>query len=103
MPSSDGLFFLIGADAFAEIRTWRRWQDVIRAVGFIVVNRPGSTYDIPAGALVERLDSVDLPISSSDIRRALAAGERPAEIPSRVLQYILANHLYGAGVTAGIE
>src|SRR5205085_10598113 len=49
MPPSDKLFFLIGADAFAEIRTWRRWQDVIRAVGFIVVNRPGSTYNTPAG------------------------------------------------------
>ena len=35
------LAFLIGADAFAEIRTWRRWQDVIRSVEFIVVTRPG--------------------------------------------------------------
>jgi len=103
MLPSDKLFFLIGADAFAEIRTWRRWEDVIRAVRFIVVNRPGSAYNAPVGAVVERLDSVDLPISSSDIRRALAAGERPAEIPRRVLEYILANHLYGSGVTAGIE
>ena len=33
----------------------------------------------------------------------LAAGGHPEEIPPRVLQYILANHLYGAGVTGAIE
>lgn len=100
MAPSDELFFIIGADAFAEIRTWHRWEDVARAVCFIVVNRPGGRYATPAGVRLERLDSVDLPISSSDIRRALAAGERPAEVPQRVLEYILRHGLYGTGVTA---
>ncbi|SPF55775.1 putative nicotinate-nucleotide adenylyltransferase [Candidatus Sulfopaludibacter sp. SbA4] len=100
MAPTDELFFIIGADAFAEIRTWRRWQDVARAVCFIVVNRPGHHYAAPPGVRIERLDSVDLPISSSDIRRALAAGRHPTEVPERVLEYILANHLYGTGVTA---
>jgi len=94
MAPSDELFFIIGADAFAEIRTWRRWQDVARAVRFIVVNRPGHRYAAPPGVRLERLNSVDLPISSSDIRRALAAGQRPPEVPQCVLEYILANHLY---------
>ena len=35
------VFFIIGSDAFAEIETWHRWQDVIRAVDSIVVTRPG--------------------------------------------------------------
>ena len=100
MAKADELFFIIGADAFAEIGTWRRWQDVARAVCFIVVNRPGHHYAAPPGVRLERLESVDLPISSSDIRRELGAGELPAEVPQRVLEYILANHLYGAGVTA---
>src|ERR1700740_1867732 len=26
------LFFVIGADAFAEIETWHRWRDVVAAV-----------------------------------------------------------------------
>ena len=77
--STDGngaLFFIIGSDAFAEIQTWRRWQDVIRAVEFIVVALAG--YDIagPPGARVDRLDSVELPVSSSDIRDALAREKR---------------------------
>src|SRR5208283_3035057 len=33
------LFFIIGSDAFAEIETWYRWQDVISTVEFIVVAR----------------------------------------------------------------
>jgi nicotinate-nucleotide adenylyltransferase len=41
---ADELFFIIGADAFAEIRTWRRWEDVARRVRFIVVSRPGHLY-----------------------------------------------------------
>jgi nicotinate-nucleotide adenylyltransferase len=96
MAPPDELFFIIGADAFAEIRTWRRWEDVARAVTFIVVSRPGHLYEVPAGVRLERLDSVDLPVSSSDIRRALGAGASPAEVPQRVLEYIFAHHLYGA-------
>src|SRR6476661_7643039 len=95
MAPDDELFFIIGADAFAEIRTWHRWEDVIQAVCFIVVSRPGHIYDIPHGARVERLDSVDLPVSSSDIRRDLAAGKKPGEVPQRVLEYIFTYHLYG--------
>jgi len=92
----DEIFFIIGADAFAEIRTWWRWQDVIREVCFIVVSRPGHDYSVPDNARVVRLSTVDLPISSSEIRRLLSAGERPRDLPDCVLQYILQHHLYGS-------
>jgi len=88
------VFFVIGADAFAEIQTWYRWQDVIREVEFIVVTRPGHEYLSPPGARVHRLDTVALPVSSSEIRAALARGETPAELPPKVLEYIRANGLY---------
>ena len=94
----DELFFVIGADAFADIRTWHRWQDVIRAVSFVVVSRPGAVYDVPPEARVERLDRLELAISSSEIRRQLAAGKRPPEVPAAVMDYILEHGLYG---TAG--
>ena len=94
------MFFLIGADAFAEIETWRRWRDVVRIVTFIVASRPGHTYRVPDHAAVERLETVDLPYSSSSIRRALAAGERPAEVPEPVLDYIYQHGLYGVPVRA---
>ncbi len=94
LASGDALFFLIGADAFAEIRTWLRWQDVLRAVQFIVVSRPGHAYELPMGACVHRLETLDLPVSSSEVRRKLAQGGGPAEVPGPVLDYIRARGLY---------
>jgi len=88
------VFFVIGADAFAEIRSWFRWQDVVREAEFIVVTRPGHNYESPRGARVHRLETVALPVSSSEIRAALARGEAPAELPQGVLDYIRANALY---------
>jgi nicotinate-nucleotide adenylyltransferase len=94
LAAADRLFFLIGADAFADIRTWRRWEDVVREVEFIVASRPGHRYEVPPGARVERLDTVALPVSSSGIRKRLAAGESPAELPAAVLRYIRERGLY---------
>jgi nicotinate-nucleotide adenylyltransferase len=88
------LFFLIGADAFSEIESWRRWRDVIASIEFIVVSRPGHEYHIPEGARVLRLETVALPVSSSDIRRQLGAGETPEDLPRAVLEYIREHRLY---------
>ena len=92
---ADHLFFLIGADAFAEIETWVRWRDVLRAVEFIVVSRPGHRYGIPPGARVHRLDTLTLEHSSSAIRRALAETGTAAGLPTEVLAYIREKGLYG--------
>ncbi|MFN0105537.1 MAG: nicotinate-nicotinamide nucleotide adenylyltransferase [Bryobacteraceae bacterium] len=90
------LFFLIGADAFSEIETWFRWRDVLDQVQFIVLSRPGYQYDSPAGARVHRLETLQLDVSSTAIRRRLAAGEAPPELPPAVLRYIRENNLYSA-------
>jgi nicotinate-nucleotide adenylyltransferase len=95
LAPGDELYFLIGADAFAEIQTWHRWRAVVSAVTFLVVSRPGHVYAVPEGARVERLESLDLPVSSSEIRRALAAGRQPGEVPEGVLEYIFEHGLYG--------
>jgi nicotinate-nucleotide adenylyltransferase len=88
------VFFLIGSDAFAEIQTWHRWEDVIRAVEFIVVGRPGHEIEIPPGSRIHRLDTMASPVSSSAIRDALARGKMPAEIPPAVARYIRDHGLY---------
>ncbi len=90
----DGLFFVIGADAFAEIETWHRWRDVVHAVEFIVVSRPGHCYSVPPEAIVHRLESVESPVSSSEIRRRLAAGDDRVEVSRAVLTYIRRHGLY---------
>jgi len=96
LASTDELYFLIGADAFAEIRTWHRWHDVAGAVHFLVVSRPGHQYDVPTEARADRIDQIDLPISSSEIRRALSASQTPDGLPDEVLTYAKAHKLYAA-------
>ena len=96
----DRLFFLIGADAFAEIGTWHRSAEVLAAVEFVVVSRPGYEYPIPAGARIHRLETLALPVSSSEIRRALEQGETPEEVPAAVGEYIRSHGLYGVGRAA---
>jgi nicotinate-nucleotide adenylyltransferase len=90
----DELFFLIGADAFAEIHTWHQWRDVIASVAFIVVSRPGRSYQEPEGARVHRLEGMDLALSSSEIRRKLASGDDRIDVPPAVLTYIREHGLY---------
>jgi nicotinate-nucleotide adenylyltransferase len=93
---SSKLRFLIGADAFAEITTWYRWQEVVSLVEFIVVTRPGSTYAVPPGAVVHELGGLQMPVSSSEIRRRLAQGDETVPVPAAVLDYIRGHALYRA-------
>jgi nicotinate-nucleotide adenylyltransferase len=94
------IYFIIGADAFSDIEQWHRWKDLVREVEFIVVTRPGHGYSAPRGARVHRLDTLALPVSSSDIRQALARGETPADLPPEVAAYIRASGLYGRTIPA---
>ena len=95
LAPGDELYFVIGADAFAEIGTWHRWREVAGAVHFLVVSRPGHEYETPPGVVCDRIDRVELDVSSSGIRRALAAGETPRGVPPAVLQYALEHRSYG--------
>jgi nicotinate-nucleotide adenylyltransferase len=90
----DELYFLIGADAFAEIRSWHRWRDVAQSVRFLVVSRPGHRYDVPPEVHADRIEQLDLDVSSSEIRRALAAGRTPEGVPPAVLEYAQSRGLY---------
>jgi len=88
------LSFLIGADAFAEIETWHRWKELVRMVEFIVVTRPGAEWRLPAGAKVVEMPGLRLPISSSEVRRALASGEPDVPVPPAVREWIRERGLY---------
>lgn len=94
LQPGDRLFFVIGADAFAEITSWWRWQEVIGLVEFIVVTRPGHQYIEPPGARVHRLETLALPVSSSEIRALLAEGKPAPQLPDAVFAYIRQHELY---------
>ena len=115
------LFFLTGADAFAEIATWRDYPAILDLANFVVVSRPHH----PAPAMVERLPMLrdrmimcpatggedcvraqDRPriwlleaftpdVSSTQVRRRVQAGESlRALVPPAVEHYIERQHLY---------
>lgn len=91
----DRIFFLIGADAFDELETWKSWRQVVTLTEFIVVARPGRVYRAIPGARVHALENLALPVSSSTIRERLAAGELTPELPDGVRRFIEERGLYG--------
>jgi nicotinate-nucleotide adenylyltransferase len=94
----DRLFFLIGADAFAELTTWYHWRQIVQEVEFIVVNRPGYPMNesaVPPGARVHWLRSVNCNISSTEVRQRLKMGlSTRGLLPPAVARYISRHQLY---------
>ncbi len=45
------LFFVIGADAFLEIRSWKNYPGILESAQFAVVSRPGCAVDALPGRL----------------------------------------------------
>jgi nicotinate-nucleotide adenylyltransferase len=112
------LAFLMGADQLRGLDSWRDWQGLFGLAHLCVAARPGfslAEYDVPeaVGKQFARrragLDTLrDSPhghtyleenlavdISATEIRQAIARGERPISLLAPVvLDYIEQNHLY---------
>ncbi len=110
------IFFITGADAFAEIATWSRYPQVLDMAHFVVVSRPGfrssdlrqvlpaleprmAAPDQAGGSEGEPriflVDAATPDVSSTGIRRRLAAGESIAGlVPAPVGVYINQHGLY---------
>jgi nicotinate-nucleotide adenylyltransferase len=55
------IFFITGADAFAEIETWHRYPEVLELAHFVVVSRPGFRVEALRGqlpTLARRMSSI---------------------------------------------
>jgi nicotinate-nucleotide adenylyltransferase len=95
------LFFITGADAMLEILEWKDPDEVLAQAHFIAATRPG--YDLArfqerAPSSHPNISVMDIPalaISSTDIRRRVAAGE-PIRylVPEGVQTYIEKAGLY---------
>ena len=101
------LFFITGADAMLEILEWKDPDEVLAQAHFIAATRPG--YDLArfqerAPSSHPNISVMDIPalaISSTDIRRRVAAGE-PIRylVPEGVQTYIEKSRLYRTGERA---
>jgi nicotinate-nucleotide adenylyltransferase len=94
------LFLVLGADAVANMPTWRRLDETRHLATVVVVERAGDVHSEPPGAgwRVERVSIPRLDISSTDLRDRLRAG-RPIDglVPPDVVREIRRRGLYTGG------
>jgi nicotinate-nucleotide adenylyltransferase len=110
------LTFILGADAFADIATWKDYENFFMLCDVCVISRPGAPkdelpiavksafcYEPSRGVYVHRsgralrfLPVTGLMISASDIRRRCAEGRSIRYlVPDAVADYLIASGLYG--------
>jgi nicotinate-nucleotide adenylyltransferase len=98
-PDAD-LFFITGADALAQILTWRDADAVFELAHFVGCTRPGTQIDDTTvkGLPPDRVTIIEVPalaISSTECRERARAGEPVWYlVPDGVVQYIAKRRLY---------
>jgi len=110
------LFFIMGADSWSEITTWREWRRLLTMTNHIVVTRPGfEPATTHVGPIAERVvdlrsgkgalgkkgifftDVVMNDASATNIRRLASEGrteELESMVPGPVLEYIKKYGIY---------
>jgi len=95
-PDSE-LFFITGADAIAQILSWRDHDELWDLAHFVAVSRPGHVLST-AGLPTEDVSQLEIPalaISSTDCRDRVQRGHPVWYlVPDGVVQYIAKHHLY---------
>ncbi len=115
---NDRLFFVMGADSWAEITTWKEWEKVLNVVNIIVVTRP--EYEIGVSHVTDQIreriidvraqkipaeksrdaiyftGAVQVKISSRKIRSCIQEGKHEWEtlVSSEAVKYIKKYNLY---------
>jgi len=115
LPFGAELFFIIGADAFLDLLTWRSYEKILQLVNIVVARREGYG-DRQLLDFLKRLDytedgegwqgkngrkkifllrAVLGDFSSTCIRNKIRRGNFPAgDLPDEVIKYIKKHHLY---------
>jgi len=112
------VFFIIGMDAFLEIKTWKEYRQLFEHAHFVVIKRPGAsseklepflvsleagfekgvaqgTYTAATGNRLIYREATLMDISSTLIRARVAAGRSIRFwVPAAVQDYILQQGLY---------
>lgn len=79
--SAAQIFFITGADAFAEIETWSRYPAVLELANFVVVSRPGMSLPALRQRLPSLKDRMRLPRVAATVAHpdGVPAGPGPRE------------------------
>ncbi|MEO7115385.1 MAG: nicotinate-nucleotide adenylyltransferase [Caldimonas sp.] len=89
---------ILGQDQYATLHTWRDWRELLAKVTLAVANRPDAKLAVNPQIAVQPHHALTLPmmdISSTELRRRIAAGESIAGlVPDTVASYIEQHGLY---------
>jgi nicotinate-nucleotide adenylyltransferase len=106
--SGAALWFIMGEDSLADLLRWRDPARLIQLARLAVLRRPRyepdwAVLDQALPDLRARLDWIEhaeIDISASGIRRRIKAGQSIAPfVPARVIDYLVAQHLYTDGLS----
>ena len=109
----------MGLDAFLEINTWHKWQELFSECDFVVTSRPGSpevaasrmvpeevrdqfkwnakekVFTHSSGHKVYFTEVTNIDLSASAIRKMVREGQSIRYLlPRRAIDYIIENKLY---------
>jgi nicotinate-nucleotide adenylyltransferase len=113
----DHLYFILGADQFLEIPTWKSYESLLDSCDFIIASRPGfrlhalrlvvppeklgrsTGHDahriVLRKTMVHLLTTVSSHVSSTEVRHRLSRHQAiHGLVPARVEEYILGQALY---------
>jgi nicotinate-nucleotide adenylyltransferase len=117
------IFFVMGADSWMDIATWRRWEEVLKLTDHIVITRPGIEigFDHVTDEIRERIvdlrqngaeaapsgepqkrhsiyitDAVNMNISATEIRSKIRLGDASwqQDVPAEVAKYVEKYQIY---------
>jgi nicotinate-nucleotide adenylyltransferase len=81
-------FLVVGSDTLKDRGAWHRFDEVVRLAEPLVIGRQGHEPGAPGFAIPD--------VSSTELRRRLAAGERlPEGLDPAVARYVAEHRLYG--------
>jgi nicotinate-nucleotide adenylyltransferase len=118
---NDEIYFVMGADSWMEITTWREWEKVLALTNHIIVTRPGYEIDtshvtdeirsriidlrasaparafqVPNDRAIYITDSVNYDVSATDIRLCIREndGTWRQDVAGEVAKYIEKYQIY---------
>jgi nicotinate-nucleotide adenylyltransferase len=105
LKKGDRLFFVMGMDAFRDLASWWRAEELVRECEFAVAARPGTSLARVARALprgvrpgevrIHLLRGVRCPVSATAVRAAARRGGRLEKlVPPAVAEHIASKRLY---------
>ncbi len=95
----DAFWFIVGADALADLPNWHEPQRIVKHATLAVAPRPGHELDLRAlqatGVTRDRVVTFEMPpvdVSSRDIRARIAAGERVDDLLAPGVEAYIREH-----------